>query len=209
MEYQILHSTPKHKMQVLLQTATIAAQEIKTDKSLFDSMCKKGCRNFNNKYCCPPFAPEFQTIGSGFEYGYVLFHNIDLTPFPPMYNTVRMVNSVTKSLQRKLMDALRKELDNAGIKHLSLANGACRLCRSCSAKAKEPCRYPGKMQFSMESTGIDVNSVVEKCFNSSLEWYSKDNFPRRQGVVSMILLNEKNTTILLDDFFDKQIKPAG
>lgn len=103
-----------------------------------------------------------------------------------------MSNIVAKNIQRKLFDSIYKELKDKKENFLILENGACRLCKICELQRKHFCRYPDKMRYHLESTGIDVNDLIQKTFNFELKWYFKNSFPEYQSLVGGILINKTN-----------------
>jgi len=173
----------------------ISSSKIKKDYNGFSALCQTGCKNFGKKYSCPPKSPSFEILSRDYKYLVVNAFKIPYTELKKEYNSVRMANVVSKSLQRKIFDITAQELKGKNYRFLILENGSCRLCKVCNLQKNEPCKYPDKMRFSLEATGVDVNDLVLKCYGFLLQWYykgKKDKFPEYQCVVSAILTNEPN-----------------
>lgn len=190
--------TPQNSFNIEYGFCLISRRDIKTDKILFDDLCKKGCPNFGKKYSCPPYSPKFENIGKEFDYLFVTIFSCDLEQIKSTeYNKIRIANSVMKSRMDKFMRNLEQK--NGG---LFMSNGSCRLCRSCACKLGKPCKYPEKKRYSLESTGIDVNQLSEKCFDRKLLWYDKEKSkaPESTCVVSALFCKKEDFEVLKKDF---------
>ena len=192
MIWKIFHKTSKYRFDIEVYYQSIETTKIVVKKDTFDALCMKGCRNYNKKFSCPPFSPNFNELRKHFDAAHVIFHKVITENYPQIYNTIRMANVILKSKQRKLMDEVAKELKKENIVFQILENGSCRLCKKCAVLSHERCKHPHKMRYSLESTGVDVESLCNECFNQHLQWYKRACFPKYQGVVSTVLsrLNE-------------------
>lgn len=183
----------------------IKSSHINRDYDECLNLCQSGCRNFNKKYSCPPASVSFEILSKSYEYTIVNALQIPFIGLKPIYNSIRMANVVAKSLQRKIFDKTAQELRENNLKFVILENGSCRLCKTCALQKNEPCKYPDKMRFSLEATGVDANDLVLKCFDFPLQWYykgKKEKFPEYQCVVSAILTNEPEK---VSNILNKQI----
>ena len=107
-----------------------------------------------------------------------------------------MVNTVGKSIQRKIMNINENTLLRKKNSFKILENGSCRLCKKCNYQIGLDCKYPEKMRYSLEATGVNVNDLANKCFDMELDWYYKGkSFPKYQCIVSAILTNEPSEVI--------------
>lgn len=198
---KLKHNTNKYSFEIEIFCKKLEVSEFLTEKERFTHLCKDGCRNFNRKYSCPPLSPEFNQIAKNFKYAHVFFYKVDLAEYPQTYNSIRMVNAVVKSKQRKLTNRISKKLTQEGTPHRILENGSCRLCKKCAYTSKEPCKHPDKMRYSLEATGVDVNELCLTCFGMSLQWYKKgEKYPEYQGVVSAVLCESDKTIVSDEDF---------
>ena len=198
MKQNFIYKTANNTFEINSFITSIQNRDILCDYSRCSVFCKTGCRNFNKKYSCPPNSPSFEKISKNYEYIVVNAFQIPYEHLRSEYNTVRMANVVAKSFQRKIFDKTVIDLNNSNINFFMLENGSCRLCKICSMQKNEPCKHPDKMRFSLEATGIDVNDLLLKCFDFSLQWYykgQKNNFPEYQTVVGAILTNKPEQII--------------
>ena len=191
----IKHATKKYCFNIENYYKTIKSDTILENKKQFNLLCKDGCRNYNTKYSCPPYSPNFTNLRIKYMFAHVFFFRVNLKNYPQIYNTIRMVNTVAKSKQRYAINKISNNLLNDNIPHQILENGSCRLCKKCAINFKENCRHPKIMRYSLESTGVDVDALCFMCFGLPLQWYSNKNFPKYQGVLSAILCNIKRSII--------------
>lgn len=181
------HSTKKYEFCIEQYHRKIDIGIVEVNKVYFDGLCKDKCKNFKCKYSCPPFSPSFDFIKLQYDNAYVILYKINTLSYPRIYNTIRMINTVMKSLQRKKVDVISRFLDQKNQKYLILENGSCRLCKTCNVNYQQPCRHPSLARYSLESTGINVAKLVQDIFNFPLQWYSKEHFPDYQIVTTMII----------------------
>jgi predicted metal-binding protein len=192
-------ATQQHKFRLECYYDFIGISSVKTNKALFLDMCKKGCRNFNNKYSCPPLSPEFSSYVKNNEFLLVVLLKIELSQMSGKneYHKLRIGNAVIKPRLEKIMRMLEA---NLGSKFLS--TGACRLCKPCQKKLGKPCKHPDKMRFSLESLGVDCNKLTEDLFKFHLLWYKDKKAPEYTAVVCALPLkniDDKDRLFLLVD----------
>lgn len=179
----ITHKSLANEFYIESLTGCIPIKDVLVEYEMLSNICKNGCKNYNIKYCCPPNSPSFDQIAKNYKYLVVNVFKVSLEPYKKVFHTIRMTNSVIKSLQRKFIDG------TFGASEVILENGSCRLCKKCTFQEGLPCRHPRRMRFSLEATGIHVQDLVKKCFDFELDWYKNDHFPAFQCVASGILTN--------------------
>ena len=166
----------------------ISKDKVKTDKGLFIKMCETGCINYNKKYSCPPFSPDFYSFSRDFDGLFVVLFFVNLDQIKSTeYNKVRIANVVMKSKINMLMRDLEVKF-----KTKFLSTGSCNLCKLCKCKLKLPCKYPDKKRYSLESVGVDCNKLSEELFGFKLLWYKEKNAPKYTTVVCGLLCNKKD-----------------
>ena len=78
---------------------------------------------------------------------------------------------------------MRKELETQHKAVLAMGAGACKICEECTYP-DEPCRFPDKMEVSMEACGLFVSKV---CTDNNLKYnYGQD----KMAFTSCFLLKE-------------------
>ncbi len=164
------------------------------DKEKLAYLCKIGCKNYNNKYSCPPLAPSFEIYTKEAKDFLVIMFLMKLSEINPNYreyHKIRMANSILKSRIEKTVRELEKI---TGINYLG--TGACRLCRPCMFKLKKPCKWPEKKRSSLEALGVDCNVLVEKVFNIPLKWYTNKKAPEYTLVITALPFKNGKEKIL-------------
>lgn len=183
-------NTPKHKLKIECYYGFINIDKLTIKKEFFLDMCKKGCRNFNNKYCCPPFVPNFKQYIKNKDLLFVVLLKIDLNQLSQYsykeYHKLRIGNSVIKPRLEKILRYLESSFDSK-----FLSSGSCRLCKPCQKKIGKPCKHPKKMRYSLESFGIDCNKLSKDLFDIPLLWYQNREAPEYTSVISALPLKKE------------------
>ncbi|MDD4295336.1 MAG: DUF2284 domain-containing protein [Ruminiclostridium sp.] len=168
------------------------------DKNKFDSLCKCGCPNFQRKWSCPPYAPEFSDFVSKWEHLYVIFMHTDMAQFFYIKNNylkIKAANSLLKSRADKFLRRMAKRYGHY------ISTGSCRLCKPCKCKTEMPCAHPELMTYSFEAMGVDVGKLVDAYFQKSLLWYKSRQLPEYTAVVCGLLTNEKlSLECIMDEY---------
>lgn len=179
--------TKHHRLKAEVYFDVIETSRVKVDKKLFTEMCRTGCSNYNNKYCCPPHSPEFTSHIGNHDRLLLVMVKIDLDQLAQAkykeYHKVRMTNTIIKSRIEKVMRSLEGE---SGTKFMS--TGACRLCKPCQKKLSRPCKHPQEMRFSLEALGADCNKLAQDAFGKPLLWYEKKHAPAYTAVICALPL---------------------
>ena len=181
----------KRKISIEVYSDFIAKERIKIDKVCFSELCKK-CKNYNKKYACPPKSPDFNLIcNKEGVYIVLLKCNLEQIKNTGEYNKIRIANSILKSRIDRFMRSLEEK---SGNKLKFLSSGSCRLCKKCNFQKNLPCKYPNKMRFSLEATGIHVEDLTKKLFDLPLLWYDskKHLAPEYTCVVAGLMCDKKD-----------------
>jgi predicted metal-binding protein len=144
-------------------------------------MCRK-CRNYNNKYSCPPFSPDFGSYVKADKLLVLLMKTrLDqFSDYKPHFR-LRVANAILKPRIERVMRAMEI---HTGTRFLG--TGACRLCKPCKKKKGQPCLHPDKMRYSLEALGIDCDNLAKDVFGISMQWY-KDKTPPEHTLVMCAL----------------------
>lgn len=181
--------TKENKININYFLKFILKENIKLDKNGFAEMCKEGCKNYNKKYSCPPFVPDFDNLLKNYDGLYLVLFLSRLDSISSTeYNKVRIANSVMKSRLIKLMRHLEKMFNTT-----FLSMGSCNLCKLCKCKLNLPCEHPKERRYSLEATGVDCNELSKKLFKIPLSWYKKKKAPEYTCVMCGLLCNKENT----------------
>lgn len=167
------HNTPTRRLRIELFAASTPRSAVRTDPTLFNELCLKGCRNYGQKHSCPPLARTFTKIAPGLRYLQVILLKISLDQYSDQSNWagMRAANAVLKTLIDRELAALKDQ------GHQVVGSGSCRACRPCSKKLGRPCNKPKRRIESLEATGVDVGKLVLDLFGFPLQWYWKGQSP--------------------------------
>lgn len=180
--------TPRHSLKIECHYDITDISRVKTNKELFAKMCRDGCRNFNKKHSCPPSMLDFKKYTKGYDKLLVVLLRIHLNQLKEyrQYHRLRVGNAVIKPRIEKIMRLLE---GNSRF----LGTGACRLCKPCKKSLNQPCKYPDKMRFSLESLGVDCNQLTKDTFHFPLLWYKDKTAPEYTSVICALPVNEDIT----------------
>ncbi|KMT22210.1 DUF2284 domain-containing protein [Clostridium cylindrosporum] len=197
--------TPKAEIIISAKVATIEINELSKyeKKDKFSQLCMEGCPNYGSKWSCPPYSPSFMSYSKKFKYAMVLLLSCNLSQFDytkQEYMKIKVSNSILKSRTNKIMRALEDRCNG-----IMLAGGSCRLCKPCALKSNQgSCKKPTQMRFTMESLGLDVESICLDFFNYKLLWYKDKKAPEYASVVSCLLsenpINEAEIISFIENF---------
>ncbi len=184
---ELIIKTPKHKLKIECYFNFISVDKVEVKKRLFLNLCKIGCKNFNQKYCCPPCSPDFEYYIKACGTLLVLLFKINLnqlSSFNYRENLkLKIGNAVIKPRIEKVMSSLESLYGSK-----FLGTGACRLCKPCQKKIGKPCRYPKRMRFSLESLGVDCDKLSKDLFGIQLQWYKNRKAPGYTSVICALPL---------------------
>jgi predicted metal-binding protein len=129
-------------------------KEIKTNDIIFSQdvfkQCEKNtCGNFGINHACPPGAgtiDERKASVLKYENAFIISKIVSIKTRKEMMESLEIVAKVNKNL--------RSAFENEDIPIMGA--GPCTKCKKCTALDNEPCRFPDKIEYSMEGSGIDV-----------------------------------------------------
>ena len=145
--------------------------------------CCKSCPNYGNVWSCPPF--DFDPI----EY-WRSFSKLKVAGYRVDYPADRTEEAMTKALwevKQKLAEELyAEEEENPGSE--SLSAGTCQICSGCTRPDGEPCRFPGKRRYSIESIGGNVGKTISQLCGVDLEWIEEGKLTEHFVLVGGLLI---------------------
>lgn len=183
--------TKKYSFYIDVKGLLIERSSMIINKELFKNMCYVGCKNYGFKWSCPPHSPNFENIKPEYKNFFIILvkcHSnffIDKNEYFILTRTNAVIRNRTDFLARKL---------ESKIKGYCLINGSCKICRICQLKEGNKCKKPENLRYSLESTGLDCDSIA-KIFNEKLLWYKEKKCPEYVINISGLLTNEKPEVI--------------
>ncbi len=157
--------------------------------------CCRACPNYEKVWSCPPYdfdVMEYWNRGTTLR---VLARKIYLDGVSGQAEAAALLESVKEDMSRELY-----QLEEANPGSVSLSAGSCSLCREafggmvdgaeewgapaesgqgrgCTRLSGQPCRYPEKMRYSIESLGGNVGLTCRKLMGIQLEWIEEGKLP--------------------------------
>lgn len=124
------------------------------------AICKKECPRYGNSWSCPPAVGKVERCRERcYEYEDVLFFSsvTEVKDFTDMEENLK-----TKKEHEKMTKIIEDYLRSQGLLVYTLSSDSCSICSKCGFP-KEHCRHPEQMHPCIESHGIVVANLVEKC----------------------------------------------
>ena len=144
--------------------------------------CCRACPNYDAIWSCPSY--DFDVI----EY-WRKYQKLDLIAVKIMFDEAyagkefpeEEIQRITEASVKKVKQELSEELLDREQKvpgSISLSAGSCIRCEGgCTRREKEPCRFPDKMRYSIESLGGNVGLTISKLMGIELEWMESGKLP--------------------------------
>ena len=128
-------------------------------------MCNpKQCRNYDKSWSCPPACASLDEMRERVKSGKtgILVQTVgDLDDSMDWDNIME-----TGARHKENFGKMREKLNKKHPSLLAMGAGECKVCETCTYPS-EPCRYPDKMEVSMEACGLFVSKV---CKDNNLEY---------------------------------------
>jgi predicted metal-binding protein len=134
----------------------------------FKRYCEE-CNNYTKNLSCPPYSPFFpEYIGEAKEARVICLRT------PLAYYNQPTIEERCDACFLEMKSLLGDELLHYREEGLVIAgSGACLECRRCAIqKGRDTCKRPEKQIYSLESLGVNVASLITKCFHINLQWSS-------------------------------------
>ncbi len=136
--------------------------------------CCRVCENYDQKWSCPSY--DFDPV----EDYWKKYENLYIIGKKMILEEDEKENweALMKQVKQQLTETLYAEEE----KHpgsVSLSAGSCNICgeNNCSKKAGEPCRFPEKMRYSIESLGGNVGLTASRLLGIRLQWIEEGQVP--------------------------------
>lgn len=168
-------------------TKTITVQEYLAgfrDAAACLASCEQ-CRNFRNRWGCPPFDFDSAKLFSRYENITVIATRI--TPQEEALPLDCCEEFLVPEKVRMEDWLLMRERETGGLA-CGLA-GRCRYCQGepCTRPEGKPCRHPDKVRPSLESHGFDITKTLDELFGIRLQWGRDGQMPPYLMLVAALL----------------------
>ena len=137
--------------------------------------CCKACPNYEKKWSCPSYDFDVLEYWKKYETAHFIAEKIifDEECVGKEISADDVIEEVKQALSEELFEREKNEPGS-----ISLSAGSCSLCTNgCSRLDGEPCRYPDKMRYSIESLGGNVGMTISKLMGIELEWMQEGKLP--------------------------------
>ena len=146
-------------------------------------ICKNDCKNYGKSWACPPAVGTVEGCKSRcLEFDNMLVFTSKYT-VEDSYDYEGWIHGMKEF--KKVSQGLDKIIRNHLKKYIILSNEGCGICKICTYP-NEPCRFPEKLQHSIEGYGIIVSKAAEK---ANVNYNNGENTVTYFGA---LLYNEKD-----------------
>lgn len=155
--------------------------------------CCEACPNYKNKWFCPTYNFDVESYWKS-------FITLSLTGRQIIFDdetknrtfSQRELNTFIEEVIEKEKQILTDELYDQEKLYpgsISLSAGSCGICgkNNCTRPKGEPCRFPDKMRYSIESLGGNVGKTISDLFHINLEWVEEGKLPSHFVLVCGLL----------------------
>lgn len=161
------------------------------DVETFLEACR-ACPNYDKRWSCPSY--DFHVLDFWKKYKTLNLLASNITFSEKTLNrtyTREEINHILDEVLIKEKERLSLELFKEEEKYpgsISLSAGSCTRCTVCSREKGEPCLFPDKMRYSIESLGGNVGLTIEKLMGLHLEWLEEGRLPHHFVLVCGLLI---------------------
>ncbi len=158
----------------------ISRNNIKADRATTIKFCQAKCKCFGINGGCPPYSPIFQSLFPRYKNLFIYYLGIEKETLKFIMDN--MSNWTALKVTNKILGYMSLRIGNSLEPNLKfLSSGACKLCRNGSlcnyGRGIKKCKHPEQRRYSLESTGIMVESITKQLFGFKLEWFKKGFLP--------------------------------
>ncbi len=160
------------------KTGSISTKDIPFAPSLLE-LCKMNrCGKYGKSYTCPPLIGDVETLIANAKsyHQAIVFQKIYLLEDSFDLESMLQGKKDFKALTKRIYQICVENLDDFCL----LGAGACDICETCGALDGTPCRFPDQAIASLESYGIQVSSLAERC---GLKYINGQNTVTYFGVI--------------------------
>jgi len=152
----------------------------------FNSYCKKGCPNYNQKWTCPPHCPSFINYTENYpKISLYLFYTS-----PKQFDFIKREDRALEAYNfiKEELQAFLHEIEPLNGK--MIAANSCEICINCALIKGEKCHIPGKIRYNLVAFGFNVSKIMSDLFHHEIKWAGKNEIPEYVSSVGAILKKE-------------------
>lgn len=135
--------------------------------------CCKVCDNYDQVWSCPSYDFDPVDYWKQYEYLHVVGKKMILEE-EEKDQWEHLMMQVKADLTEELFAEEERRPGS-----ISLSAGNCKICGegNCTRPTGQPCRYPEKMRYSVESLGGNVGLTASKLLGINLQWIEQGKIP--------------------------------
>ena len=180
--------TPDTGVRVRQLTGSLPMSEMQRtyiDIEKFLGFCA-ACPRYGQTWSCPPY--DFDPADVWNAYNAVRLYAVQVFPESEEAKAAALADpEMFLRPYRRAFDALLEERERETCGSLRLDAGRCLVCERCARRDEEPCRFPEKLRYSLESLGANVGALAADKLGAPLQWGTKDAPPEYFVLVGAVL----------------------
>lgn len=155
--------------------------------------CCKVCPNYDKTWSCPSYDFDVETYWKKhktlFLTGRQMIFDEELVGRTCTQDELDKIVEDVVLKERSLLSEELFKLEETAPGSISLSAGSCSICGKgrCTRAGGEPCRFPDKMRYSIESLGGNVGKTISDLFHIELEWIEEGRLPAHFVLVCGLL----------------------
>lgn len=136
----------------------------------YKALCE-ACPRHGKNLACPPYSPGFLDYVENAKIGRVICLRLPTEQFQELIPEERYSACFRKARNLLMVELLEHRKQGYTV----LGSGTCLACERCAVEdGDEECKKPEKRIYSLESLGVNVITLTQKCFDIDLEWSGGD-----------------------------------
>jgi len=147
----------------------------------------EACHKFGKNLACPPHSPYFSEYLEG-----QIFAKVLCIRMPQEYFKNEIQEKIYRKCFRTARGILVEELLHSREKGYQVAgSGFCLACEVCAVEeGSDNCKKAKKKIYSLESLGVNLTTITQKCFGFDLEWSASEQATEFVCALGAVFFNE-------------------
>lgn len=134
--------------------------------------CCRQCPEYGKIWSCPPF--DFDPLDMWRKFSRILIYGYRIE-YSGERSREEMTDVLLQVKERVTEELFEMEKQIPG--SVSLSAGDCEICETCSRVDGQPCRFPERMRYSIESLGGNVGKTISRLCGIEIEWIEEGRLP--------------------------------
>lgn len=174
-------------------TISVKSQKFRTEDILtylepdrFNKYCKEGCPNYEKRWSCPPYCPDFITYAKNFSHIELYLFYTETKQYQIENNTSPL--SAYNFVGEKLQEWLNEKENHLG--GVMITSNSCEICNICALTNQNRCHNPRQMRYNLTAFGFNIDRITKEVFSHTLQWSNNKQRAKHASSVGAILLTE-------------------